>query len=217
VALTTRQRVGILGGTFDPVHNGHLAVADLALERLKLDRILFIPAARPPHKHSGAITPFPVRSALLEQALAGNSSFELCTIEKNRPGPSFSVDTLRELRGSMADADFFFIIGLDAFAEINTWKEWQKIPELAALVVINRLARQVGDVSVLVSRLFPGWRQAERGMWTAGDYENIYFIEMQPLDVSSTGIREKLRQGRSIKGLTPVAVREYIKRYRLYR
>jgi nicotinate-nucleotide adenylyltransferase len=83
--------------------------------------------------------------------------------------------------------------------------------------VINRLARQVGDVSVLVSRLFPGWRQAERGMWTAGAYENIYFIEMQPLDVSSTGIREKIRQGRSIKGLTPVAVREYIKRYRLYR
>ena len=211
-----RQGIGILGGTFDPVHNGHLTVAGLVLKRLKLHRILFIPAARPPHKHSGAITPFSDRAAMLAVALADNPCFELCALEENRPGPSYSIDTLRELRKIMPAADLYFIIGLDAFAEITSWKEWQGLPELASLVVINRSGIKGDDSSSLIPRLFPGYREEKKGVWTKAG-QIVYFLDMEPVPVSSTEIRAEVRAGKSIRGLLPPAVEDYIYQQRLYR
>ncbi len=211
-----RRRTGILGGTFDPVHNGHLSGATIVLDRLGLDRVLFIPAARPPHKYKGLITPFRQRAAMLELALAADSRFELCAIEENRPGPSYSVDTLRELRRLFPNDDFFFVIGLDAFAEINTWKEWRKLPELAALVVLNRSPAENGSFPALMFRFLPGYKERESGTWTAAAGNDIYFLALEPLAFSSTEIRARAGAGQDLKGLTSDGVADYIRRQGLY-
>ncbi len=213
-----RRKTGILGGTFDPVHNGHLAVAELVLNQLRLDRILFIPAARPPHKPQAAITPFSRRSAMLELALADYPRFELCSIEENRPGPSYSIDTIRQLAGQSSETEaFFFIIGLDAFVEINTWKEWQKLPKLASLVVINRYSPRSVDSAAIIPRLFSGYKEKKKGTWSTEKGNSIYFPAMEPLSVSSTEIREKIKAGKPISRLTPDRVEEYIRTHGLYR
>ena len=212
-----RRKTGILGGTFDPVHNGHLAVAELVLNQLRLDRILFIPAARPPHKPQAAITPFSQRSAMLEQALADYPQFELCSIEENRPGPSYSIDTIRQLARQSSKAEaFFFIVGLDAFVEINTWKEWRKLPKLASLVIINRYSPRSVDSAAIIPRLFSGYKEKKKGTWSAEKGNNIYFLAMNPLPVSSTEIREKVRAGKPISRLTPDRVAKYIRTYGFY-
>ena len=218
--MTSRQsgrRTGILGGTFDPVHNGHLAVARLALERLKLDRVMFIPAARPPHKRAGAITSFAHRAAMLELALGAEPCFELCRIEEKRPGPSYSIDTLRQLRRLFADDRFFFIIGLDAFAEIDSWKEWRQLPRFTSFAVINRSGPEKFAGREIIPRLFPRCRQEEKNIWSIVAGGKICFLDMEPLPVSSTRIRTRIRAGRSVNDLTPAAVADYIYRNHLYR
>lgn len=133
------KRTGVLGGTFDPVHLGHLAVADHACSVLALDRIIFIPAARPPHKPEIEISSFAHRAAMLRLALEGQPEFVLSCMEEKREGPSYSIDTLQELRATLGeDEKIFFLIGMDAFAEIDTWKEFRRLPQLCDMVVIDR-------------------------------------------------------------------------------
>lgn len=210
-------RIGLLGGTFDPVHLGHLAVAETVLTRLQLDRMLFIPAARPPHKTDFSITSFSERVAMLKLALAPFQAYELCRLEEDRPGLSFSIDTLRELRQRFdGEARFFFITGFDAFAEINSWKEWDHLLELTAIVVIDRPSHDGGNMAELVSRLFPGYREGAAGVWSAEQGENIYSLSMQPVSISSTEIRRRVQVGESVASLVPSDVEEYIRDHGLY-
>ena len=210
-------RIGLLGGTFDPVHLGHLAVAETVLSRLQLGRVLFIPAARPPHKTDFNITSFSQRASMLELALALFPRYELCPLEEDRPGLSFSIDTLRELRQRFGgEARFFFIIGFDAFAEINSWKEWDHLLDLSAIVVINRPSHDGENMDELVSRLFPGYREGEAGVWSAEQGENIYSLSMQPVSISSTEIRRRVRAGESVASLVSINVEEYIRDHGLY-
>jgi len=136
------RRVGILGGTFDPIHFGHLIIADQVREALELDRVLFIPAAMPPHKLEEQVTPAVERAAMVELAIAGNPGFSMCPIELERSGPSYTVDTLSELAGEAArqgvDREFHFILSVEALALFKSWHEPARLLELARLAVVAR-------------------------------------------------------------------------------
>lgn len=190
------MRTGIFGGTFNPVHLGHLLVADDIRNRLSLDRILFIPAARPPHKR-GPLAPFEHRLAMLNLALRDWPGFEVCTLEAQRPGLSYTVDTLRELHSTCRDS-LYLIVGYDQYREMAVWHEPKVLSRLARLIVVSR----------------PGFDRP--ALFPGHEIRRVKFVETIAVDVSAAVIRSRLAQGRSVRYLLPVPVLAYAKRYRLY-
>ena len=182
---------GLLGGTFDPPHIGHLIAARAALERLGLDRVAFLPAAEPPHKTARHVSPAAQRLAMLRAAVAGEPRFEIEEAELDRTGPSFTVDTLRALRAAAPGTDLVLLLGADQYAELPTWREPAAVRELARLVVIGR-AGEVPEGAV------------ER-------------LDMPRIDISSTLVRERVAGGLSVRWLVPRAVEQYIEDQGLYR
>ncbi len=213
-------RVGILGGTFDPVHNAHLAIVEAARRAMALSGLLFVPAFLPPHKPTYAISAFQHRVAMLELAVADRPGFQVSRLEAERVGPSFSIDTLKALRLWLEpEAALFFIIGMDAFAEIHTWKAYRQLLDYASFVVIGRPDHCRHSCGQTVTADFPGYTFAEaRGCWQGEPGQGaIHPVAMVPLKISSTGIREAIRQGRSVRNLVPAAVADYIEAHGLYR
>ncbi|MFH1020815.1 MAG: nicotinate-nucleotide adenylyltransferase [Pseudomonadota bacterium] len=214
------SRVGILGGTFDPVHNGHLAVAEAVRQALALSGLIFVPAFLPPHKPTYAISPFAHRVAMLELAIVDRPGFSVSRLEAERVGPSYSIDTLRTLRQVLGrDVHLFFIIGMDAFAEIHTWKAHLELLDHASFVVIGRPDHCRQSCGQTVAANFPGYAFVEaRGSWQGDPGQGvIHPVAMVPMKVSSTEIREAIRQGRSVRDLVPATVEDYIKAQGLYR
>ena len=214
------RRVGILGGTFDPVHHGHLAVAEAVRQGLALSSILFVPAFLPPHKPTYTISAFTHRAAMLELAVAGHPDFQLSRLEAEREGVSYSIDTLRTLHQTIGkEAQLFFIIGMDAFAEIYTWKAYRQLLNYASFVVIGRPDQCRQSCGQTVAIHFPGYTFAEGlGCWQGEPGRGaIYPVAMAPVKVSSTEIREEVRQRRSIRNRVPGAVADYIEAQGLYR
>ena len=219
----TRNRIGLLGGTFDPVHYGHLAVAEHVLHTLDLDSIWFIPAALPPHKDGHAdgqnISSFTDRLAMLERAVAEYSSFVVSDIEAKRLEPSYSIDTINILIRKIGDqADLFFIIGADAFLEIDTWKRYKDLPGLVSFVVISRPTYSPDKVGEVIRHNFPDYSfvQADE-TWVSSQNKGLFVLQhMEPVPISSTDIREKVREGKNIKGLIPAGVDDYIRKQCLY-
>jgi len=218
------QRIGLFGGTFDPVHNGHLAVADCVQKAFKLTELWFIPAPIPPHKKAGQeireVSSFTDRAAMLELALAGREYFTLSRIETELPAPSYTIQTLREIRMRIGrDTMLFFIIGVDAFVEIETWKDYPRLPTLAEFVVISRSADQYKEVEEVVSKNFTKYRRhAKECFWVPEDdgEGKIHFLEMEPVAISSTGIRRMVHDGYPVRDLVPPGVAEYIQDHFLY-
>ncbi|MFO7605899.1 MAG: nicotinate-nucleotide adenylyltransferase [Desulfurivibrionaceae bacterium] len=212
------RRVGVLGGTFDPIHNGHLRLADHVLRGLLLDSILFIPAARPPHKGHDLVASFDHRLAMVKIAVHDSPRYLVSDMEGVRRGPSYSVDTLKELRDSLdPETLLFFIVGMDAFVELHTWKNWQQLLDYANLAVVPR----PGFPLAMVGKVIPGMGcysfDPVNSRWSAPDRTGrIYPVEMDPVDISSTDIRRKISAGVSPAGLIPGAVADYIGRNRLY-
>lgn len=218
-----KKLIGLLGGTFDPVHNGHLAVAEHVHASLGLDSIWFIPAALPPHKigHTDgqAITSFAHRFSMLERAIAQNSSFVVSDIEAKRSSPSYSIDTINILIPKLGEqAELFFIIGLDAFLEINTWKRYKDLPNLVNFVIISRPAYAPDKIGEAVCQNFAGYAyDSSRAMWSSPDRKGSFMFQyMKPMAISSTDIRERIRDGKKIADLVPPAVEDYIKKQKLY-
>lgn len=212
-------KLGVLGGTFDPVHRGHLAVAEKAQKRFNLDSVVFIPAAQPPHKPNYIISSFKDRLAMLEQAITGHPLFYISRLEAERQGPSYSVDTLAELRNVLGEkGEIYFIIGMDAFTEISTWKQYERLLHFADFVVVDRPAQCRERLAEVVRQWFNNYSyDAQKGVWTAGPAAGkIYPMDMEPVPVSSTQIREMVKKGRRITGLVPEKVAEYIKKNDLY-
>ncbi len=195
------MRLGIYGGTFDPVHYGHLLAAEQCREQCRLDKLWFVPAASPPHKLGETITLGARRAEMLELAVAGMPQFEVNHLELNRQGPSYTVDTLAQLRADDPERELFLLIGADSVDDFSTWREPQRIAELSTLVVINR-GRTPPDLS----------RLAE----CCGDREPIV-VQMPGIDLSATDLRQRVGDGRSIHFTTPRAVEAYIHEHRLYR
>ncbi len=216
---TSGSRIGLLGGTFDPVHNGHLAVAAAVKKDFALDDVWFMPAAFPPHKKGHEVSSFTDRTAMLELAVGGRSGFVVSRIEAERPELSYTIDTLRELRRRLGwEVGLFFIIGIDAFLDIATWKAYDKLLTHCSFVVIARPNYRLKTVDEVMRRHFRRHRYYPgRKVWMSEDGgEKIFLLGMQPVAVSSTEIRRLVRTGRAIHDLVPPGVEEYIKERSLY-
>jgi nicotinate-nucleotide adenylyltransferase len=216
------QRIGILGGTFNPIHYGHLAAAEEVRERLKLDRILFIPSFRPPHKHEDDVPSAAHRMEMVRIAVRENATFETSDIEIKRRGKSFTVDTIESLKKSYPDAELYFITGVDSFLDIQTWNRWERLLSLCTFVVLSRPGYRFADLLKIgfLMQAEPQMTELDRGQRMhaeihAGTF--TVYMEMIPLyDISSTDIRGRVKAGRSIKYLLPELVETYIIKYKLY-
>ncbi|RMF46370.1 MAG: nicotinate (nicotinamide) nucleotide adenylyltransferase [Deltaproteobacteria bacterium] len=213
------MKTGILGGTFDPIHFGHLRIAEEARERLQLDRVLFLVANVPPHKTGRPTSPFASRLALVEAAVADHPGFEACAMEADHPGPNYSVDTLARLRRTYPDDSFYFIIGADSFRDLPEWKNYQEIFSLTNLVVVGRPGLEAMDpasgLPVAAQKQFCYSGSPEKWRHTSGNW--LFFIEDTGLDISSTRLRAMVAERRSIRYLVPEPVRQLIERDGLYR
>jgi nicotinate-nucleotide adenylyltransferase len=198
--------IGLFGGTFDPPHAGHLIVAQDAALALGLDRILFIPAAQPPHKLESPVTGAVLRLRMLELAIGDDSRFGIEHAELERSGPSFTVDTLRALHEAAADVDLTLLMGADQYAEFPTWREPEEIRRLARLAVLMREGT-TGAAAV------PGasWRPAASEM-----ADGVLSVAVTRIDISSTVVRRRVAEGVPIRYLVPPAVERFIHEQRLY-
>lgn len=193
--LGLNSRIGVFGGTFDPPQNGHIAVAAEVLERLSLDMVLFVPAGDPWHKAEESSAEH--RAHMVSLAIEGNSHFALSTVDIDRGGPTYTVDTLRDLSRIYPDAQLFFIMGDDAFAGIEKWKDYEDLVSFATLVVVSRH----GSHPIVPAKLSP----------------SVNLVEIPMLPVSSSQCRERISQELPIAGLVPDNVAEYVEEHQLYR
>jgi nicotinate-nucleotide adenylyltransferase len=195
--------IGILGGTFNPLHIGHLVCAEEACAQLGLDRVLLVPVAAPPHKEARDDPGAQARVEMCRLAVAGNGRLEVSTIEVDRGGLSYTVDTLREIHARAPEDDLTFIVGGDMAASLPTWREPQAILELARLGVAERSGVRRDDILERVSGL--------------GVADRVVFFEMPRLDISSSDVRARVAAGRPIRYLVPDAVARFIAERALYR
>jgi nicotinate-nucleotide adenylyltransferase len=195
--------IGVFGGTFDPIHTAHLAVAQAAAEACGLERVVFIPAGQPPHKPGAVISPAADRVAMIERAIADNDRFAVDRLELEREGPSYTVDTLEALH-ARGDSDLSLILSAEAFRQLPTWREPRRIVELARLIVAPRDGYADADPNVL-GRQFP-----ELGV-------RVTVLDWPRLRLSATELREQAAAGRSLRYLVPDAVAAYIGDHGLYR
>lgn len=201
------QRIGILGGTFDPVHLGHLIMAEQCREQAELDQVWFLPAARPPHKAESELTPFHRRVEMLQLACAGQPAFRVEELEKNRPGPSYTADTLEAIAARQADLDLHFIVGSDSLVDLPYWREPVRIVARAALLIVARPGFAVQPLEeVRAAMKLP----AEAPL-------RLRVIESPLVEISSTDLRRRAATGRSLRYQTPRAVEAYIEQHKLYR
>ncbi|MBI2825271.1 MAG: nicotinate-nucleotide adenylyltransferase [Planctomycetia bacterium] len=201
------MRLGLLGGSFDPVHFGHLLLAECCREQRRLDEVWFLPAAVPPHKQGRELTPAGERIEMLELAIGGHEAFTVSRLEIDRGGVSYTVDTLAELRRDDPARELFFLLGADSLADLPRWKDPQRICELAMPVVVNRAGAAEADFSVLAS-LVSAERLAEI---------RRHQVEMPQIGLSASDIRRRVAAGQSIRYRTPRAVEKYIETHKLYR
>jgi nicotinate-nucleotide adenylyltransferase len=212
-------RLGILGGTFDPIHIGHLRTAEEIGPELELEKVCLIPSASPPHKTKEPVTPFDHRLTMTRLAIVGSSLLDALDLEGRRAGPSYSIETLKELHTIFKpDPDLFFILGIDAFLEINTWKEYERLFDYAHFVIISRpgYGKEMIEPFLMKSGLeIKKNLGADSFLMKSG--KTLTLKETTLMDISSTRIREMVQQGRSIRFLVPVAVGDYITEKGLYK
>lgn len=212
------MRTGIFGGTFNPIHLAHLRIAEEVREVCALDRVLFLPAATPPHKTLAEAVAFSHRLAMVEAAIADQPAFRASDLEGRRPGKSFSVHTLEILRREGPKDEFFFIIGMDSFRDIATWHDYQRLFTLANIVVAPRPGlprshpQELLPVAIRDQFCYDGAAKILRH----ASGTSLIFLEETYLDISSSRIRQLLVAGRSIRYLVPAAVAAYIDHHGLY-
>jgi nicotinate-nucleotide adenylyltransferase len=213
------ERIGVLGGTFSPVHIGHLRAAEEAIDALELDAFLFLPAAVPPHKPEQETISFDHRWQLLNLAIAGNPRFKASDLERTLSGKSFTVRSLTELRKRIKkESEVYFLLGLDAFLEINTWWHYQELFSLARMVVMRRPRYQERDLEKILGEMV-----SPQYFWdTSAEcfvhpfLSPVYYLRVTRIDISSTQIRNLVAQGKSIRYLVPRESIDYIMEKGLY-
>lgn len=203
---TVVSRIGIYGGTFDPVHVGHLILAEQCREACELDEVWFVPAARPPHKQGAAISAPAARVAMLEFALAGNPAFRISRVELDRSdqGLSYTVTTLEVLAREDSSRELFLLIGADSVRELPTWRNPERILELATVVGVNRGRDHVTEAPGIIQSLGRG-------------EPRLKWVTMPAIELSSTEIRQRVAAGQSIRYRVPRSVEVYIEQAGLYR
>lgn len=196
-------RLGVLGGTFDPPHLGHLVLAEQARQQLALERVLWLPAGDPWRKAAQAVSAKEHRLAMVQRAIEGNPAFEIATLELERDGPTYSADTLAALGEAHTGAQLFFLLGADALEDLPHWHDPERLIALATLAVASRGG--AGPSAEALDRLLPGL--SSRLVW----------VEMPRLDISATDLRRRAAAGESLRYLAPDAVVAYIQERALYR
>jgi nicotinate-nucleotide adenylyltransferase len=215
------ETTGLFGGTFDPIHLGHLRAASEVRRLTRLDRILFIPSFLPPHKTSGASASSADRLRMVELACRRRAGFEASPIEVEAHEKSYSILTLRRVRALAPGARLFFILGVDAFLDIGTWREYERVLEECFFIVTGRPGFELDRArGVLGGRLQGTIGTLEAAGNLAGPVPprtKVILLPIRALDVSSTAVRDRIRRGRSVDGLVPRAVAAYIREHKLYR
>ncbi|HQA82003.1 MAG TPA: nicotinate-nucleotide adenylyltransferase [Syntrophales bacterium] len=210
---------GLLGGTFDPIHIGHLRSAEEVRELFGLDRVVFIPASVPPHKSDVGITAFSHRERMVRLAIEGNPYFFFSGVENEREGKSYSVETIAHFQNKYGKGlEIYFIVGQDAFQAIKTWKEWERLLKMCHFVVMTRPGYEKKDLQAILPPSFAdnfSYRKEDQGFHGPAGYA-VYFREVTFLDISSSRIRHLAGQGRSVSYLVPGAVNRYLLEQRLY-
>lgn len=198
------MRLGIFGGTFDPIHYGHLLLAETCREALGLDEVRFVPAGSPPHKTDAKITDGHARADMLKLAVSGYPEYTIDRRELKRTGPSFTVDTLTEFAAELPDAELFFLMGADSLRDMPGWREPERITELATVVAVNRPG-------------FPAPDQAQVVDWVGAKIASgIRVVTMPGADLSATDLRKRAQEGRSLRFIVPRAVEAFVHEHRLY-
>jgi nicotinate-nucleotide adenylyltransferase len=225
--LTSEQnQIGVLGGTFDPIHNGHLHLARQIKETFHLDQILFLPAYIPPHKQDHPVTPAHHRLAMLQLAIREQANYAISLIELDRKGTSFAIDTLHALKANNPGQNFHWVMGSDTFREFPTWKDYLEVARGCHILVGLRPGHPLTKTENL-----PDWTFVDgEGIYSAGKEEadrlefthrqsgtRLAFFNMPPKEVSSSEIREKISSNQEIKNLLPAEVENYIIENHLYR
>jgi nicotinate-nucleotide adenylyltransferase len=213
------SRVGILGGSFDPIHVGHLRSAEEVCEALDLERVYFMPANQPPHKPERRLADGRHRLAMIERAIVDNPAFRVSAIEIDRGGISYSIDTLESFAASERPAAVYFIVGIDTFREMQTWKEAARLFEIVNVVVTNRpprvVERSIEHLPVAAQEAFcydPATLSYRHRSGT-----RVHFLPITGIDVSATSVRERVARGQSVRYLVPPSVERYIREHHLYR
>ena len=198
------MNIGVLGGTFDPVHKGHLIIAEEVRTRLDLVEVLFVPAGQPWLKTSHPVSPAEHRLQMLRLAIADKTHIKLSTVEIERTGHSYTVETIAELRGQLGDRDeLFFILGWDSLDTLPQWREPSRLIRMCRLVAVPRSGYPLPDLKAMET-IIPGISQ------------RIVMMEKPEIDISSSAIRDRVSQGLSIRELVPEPVAEYIRQHKLY-
>ncbi len=216
------MKLGIFGGTFNPIHYGHLAAAEEIRERLRLDRVIFVPSNIPPHKSEADMPSSRQRLEMVRLAISDNPRFELSDIEVRRGGRSYTIDTITGLSSLYPGAVLYFITGLDSFLDIQTWKDWERLLESCWFVVLSRPGYRFSSLERLffmkdVSRRLHALDEGEINHLDVRQGSVAVCLDRIPLyDISSTDIRRRIREGRSVKYLLPEPVETYIIENRLY-
>lgn len=224
-----RKRIGVYGGTFDPVHNGHFKVADAVLKSFAMDRMLFVPAFVPPHKSGWEISSPYHRLAMLALATADRERIFVSTIELEAPSRPYTVETLGRLRTEHGEDRLFFVMGADSFNDITTWRDYDRILNTYDVIVASRPGYQAGyqagyqEGCDIAGHLRPDLRarmiDLRGGLSPPGATSpspHIYYTDYVAIDISSSDVRERVTKGHAIDGLVPAAVAGYIAKYRLY-
>jgi nicotinate-nucleotide adenylyltransferase len=207
--------LGVLGGTFDPIHNGHIAAAEAAERALDLNRILLVPSRIPPHRQDPVGAGAEHRLAMAELAAGERPGWSASRIEIDREGPSYTYDTLAELRQQFPGTQIFFILGADAFAEITTWSRYPAVLDLANFVVVSRPGITLDSLCERVPSAFPSTSLRASSLESSAT-TRVIPVESPTPDVSSTEIRRRIRARESLAGLVPDSVASYIQTHRLY-
>jgi nicotinate-nucleotide adenylyltransferase len=209
------RKTGLLGGTFDPIHNGHLALAEAAGKLCNLSEIVLIPAAVPPHKQYRAITPFSHRVAMMKMAIAGKTDLHISSIEQILPKPSYSIDTIEYLKlHSVGDVEFYFITGADAFLDIQSWKQYRNVLENCNFIVFTRS----GNKNKKLYKFFEHLEYYKNDTaWYNKKHQKYIYTPIHSLpDVSSSEIRTLVGKGKAVNNLAPEKVIDYIFEHKLY-
>ncbi len=200
--MKKRRAIGVMGGTFNPIHYGHLVTAEEALVQFGLEKVIFMPSARPPHKEDREILPPEERYLMTVIATASNPDFDVSHLEIERQGPSYTVDTIKSLRDQFPDRQIYFITGADAVWEILTWKDTEELAELTTFIAATRPGYSLEKFKKL--HVLPDDEPRPKGK------PKVYIMEIPALAISSTDIRQRVRDGRPIRYLVPEGVANYI-------
>lgn len=211
------MRVAVFGGTFNPVHFGHLRLAEEAREACSLGKVVFMPTFMTPHKLDESLTPAVVRLEMVRLAIAGNPGFEASDLEIRREGRSFTIDTVRELRREPG-VEVSLIVGGDSFNDIATWYEYQELIRLASFIVAPRPGHESRKPAEVLPVELAGefWYDSGVGAFVNSSGNSITYLESPPIDISSSDIRDRVRMGRSVRYLLPESVIDFMRREGLY-